>query len=161
MAKGSEIILSSDPGGVFDAGPITDTSKPGTVVEMVPASAFENGRPKWRASSASVGTKRGIAILVNDWLQGKLSTDAYVANTMAPNIYWPLMGEELNMLVANVAGTGSAERVLQGDLLGVSAAGKLILDSTYATRPFQAMDQQRGFITADFLLWVKFLGNYA
>lgn len=160
-ASNNTIILSSNPKGVFDSGVIDDTSKPGTCMEMVTATTFQNGRPHWRASSDTVGTKRGICVLVEDWLQGKLVSDAFVSGTFIPNLYWPALGEELNLLVANVSGTGSAERVLQGDRLGVSAAGKLILDSSYATRPFQAMEEQRGFITADFLLWVKFLGTYA
>ena len=158
--KGSEIILTSPPRGVFDEGIIDAALKPGQIVEITPNTAFDNGRPHWRASSLAAGTHRGIAVLVNDSEQGQLATTAYVANTRC-FVYWPASGEELNLLMGNIAGTGSAEDIQQGQALGVDTTGKLIVDSTYNSRPFEAMEPVHGFVTADFLLWVKFRGPFA
>jgi hypothetical protein len=158
MSQGSLIIDRAKARGIFDEGTITDTSKPGTVMEIVPGSAFIGGRPQWRASSAADGTKRGIVVLLEDGLQGKLATDAYVANTRC-FLYWPQPGEELNMLVTAGAGTGTSNDVDQGDFLGVGSTGKLKPDSSYATRPFQAMEDVSTI--ADALVNCKYLGPYA
>jgi hypothetical protein len=157
MARGQEIIVSSEPRGVFDEGVIDDTSKPGTLMEMVPNAAFVGGRPTWRASSHAAGAKGPVVVLLPDQLQGKTATDAYVAGTRC-FLYWPVAGENLNLLLGDVAGTGDI--VTQGDLFGSTTTGKIIRNSSYTSAPFQAMESLAA-ATADALVWVKYLGNQA
>lgn len=181
MAKGSKILITGEPRGFRDEGYITDTSKPGMCVEIVPAAALINGHPQWRARSQTAGAVGPIAVLLGDVLQGKLEVgavgasvtsggstitglpgagDAYVANTPC-FIYWPLPGEELNMLVGDVAGT--ADTFAIGDLYGVNNNGKLIKDSSYNDAPFSCIDSSATGVaaTADAIVAFKFLGRCA
>ncbi len=158
MARGTEIIVSSEPRGRFTEGIISGTPKPGTIMELLAATAPVGGRFTWRASTRSTGAKGAIAVLLPDNLQGKLATDAYVTLTRG-FLYFPVAGEELNLLVADVAGT--ADDVAIGALFGVeTTTGKLKADSSYGSAPFQALEA----ITdpaADYLLWCMYLGNQA
>lgn len=139
--RGNEILLSADPKGRFIEGIITDTSKPGTILEIVPGSTLLNGRHKWRASSLAQGRPRAIAVLLEDHLQGKGPTDAYVANTQC-FIYFPISGDEMNMLV-DIVGTGTGATVGSsvGELLEANPDGHLTLEvSVTAPCPFVACE---------------------
>lgn len=157
MAKGNEIIVTAEPRGTFDEGIITDTSKPGTFMEIVPATAPVGGRFSWRARSLTAGSKGPLVILLNDSEQGKTSADAYVSGTRC-RLYWLCAGEEYNVRVADVAGT--ADDVAIGDLFGVDATGKAKANAGYASAPLQALEVKTD-PTAEYLLWVKCLGHLA
>lgn len=155
---GTKVIASADPKGKFDEGIITDTSKPGTCMELVPGTAKNGGRGSFRARSVTAGAKGPICVLLEDDLQGKLITDAYVANTRG-RLYWPLPGEELNMLVKDVAGTGDV--ITTGTtLFGVNNTGTLTRDSSYASAPFLAFETAAA-LTADAHFLMKFMGSFA
>lgn len=157
MAKGNEIILTAIPGGVFDEGIISGTPKPGTILEVM-ATALVGGRPTFRAVTRSTGAKGPIAVLLPDWLNGKTSGDAMTSGQRV-QVYWPEAGDELNLLVADVSGT--ADDVAIGDLFGVeTVTGKLKANSSYTSAPFAAMEAVTD-PTADYLLFVKYLGNQA
>jgi len=161
MAKGSQIIVSANPQGKFDECVISGTPKPGVCMEIVPGTALQGGRPTMRAVTRATGAKGPICVLLPDSMQGKLPTDAYVDGTRG-FVYWPIAGEELNMLLGDVSGTGSVEDTAIGDLFGVeTVTGKIIANSAYTATPFQSMEARHGFITADELLWTKFLGMSA
>lgn len=179
MARGTNIVITAEPRGQFLEGTITDTSVPGTVMEVVPADAGIGGRKKYRAASHAAGAKAPIYVLLPDYMQGKLGVggleagavsggvtqganyaavgDAYVANTRC-FLYAPLMSEELNLVLGDVAGT--ADSVAIGDLFGVNNNGKLIANSSYTSAPFQAMEAMSN-VSADTMLWVQYLGNQA
>lgn len=157
MAKGTEIVLAVPAKGTFEECTVSGTPKPGTCMEIVPATAPANGRFTYRAKSLTAGSKGGVAVLLPDRLQGKLETDAYVSGTRG-FLYWPVAGEELNLLVADVAGT--ADDVAIGDLMGIDATGKLHANAAYTSAPFMALEPITD-PTADYLLWVKYLGNNA
>lgn len=158
MARGTEIIVSSEPRGRFTECIVSGTPKPGTVMELLPATNPVGGRFTFRASTRSTGAKGGIAVLLPDSLQGKLATDAYVTGTRG-FLYWPAAGEELNMIVTNVAGT--ADDVAIGDLFGVeTTTGQLKANSSYGSAPFQALEVITDPIV-DYLLWTMYLGNQA
>lgn len=156
--KGNEIIVSANPQGKFLEGTISGTPKPGTCMELVPATGLVGGRFTYRAVTRADGAKGPIYILLPDMLQGKMATDAYVSGTRG-FLYAPIMGEDLNMLVADVAGT--ADDVAIGDLFGVAqTSGKLKANSGFASAPFQANEVITD-PTADYFLWVTYLGNLA
>src|SRR4051794_2489426 len=102
--RGTEIVVSSEPQGHFAEGIIGAALKPGICCEITPAVAMVGGRPTWRARTSADGAIGPVVILVNDYLQGKLATDAYVSGTRG-FLYWPQAGEEFNMLLGDVAGT--------------------------------------------------------
>lgn len=126
MAKGNEIIVSANPRGVFQEGTINGALKPGTLVQIdVSEGLNAQGRPKWEAFNADAdGDQRLIAVLLPDTLRGKLATDAYVDGEHC-YVYIPVAGEELNMLVGDVAGTGDDHAF--GELLMANDGdGKLV-----------------------------------
>ena len=137
--KGNDIILSSPPRGPVEEGIISGTPKPGTIMEIVPGTAPVNGRFTWRASTVTTGNARMVAILCADNLQGKLPTDAYVSGTRG-RIYFPLIGEEVNVLFAPEPGTGSVSTVKIGDLLGINTSGLAVPNSSYPSTPFQSLE---------------------
>lgn len=155
--KGTEIVLDAEPRGHFEECIVYGTPKPGTVMELK-AAALASGRATYQAATRTTGGKGAVAVLCADHLQGKGHSDAYVSGTRG-FLYWPIAGEELNMLVADVSGT--ADDVAIGDLFGVeTVTGKLKANSSYASTPFQAMEVITDPI-ADYWLFCKYLGNNA
>lgn len=138
-ARGTKIIISAQPQGKFMEGIIQGTPKPGTVLEIV-TPFYQGGRHLWRAfETGQDGDKRIIAVLTEDDLQGKLITDAYVTLTRC-FIYVPIAGEELNMLIANLAGT--ADDHAAGEMLMVdNGTGMLVASAgTPESEPFMLLE---------------------
>lgn len=172
MAKGKSIIVSSNPKGNFGEGIISGTPKPGTLMEKVAATAPVGGRFTYQVAQRASGAIGPIIILLEDDLQGKLgvsSTAAYTGGPPAPGdayvsgtrgfLYWPVSGEDFNLIVASVAGT--ADDVAIGDLFGVqTATGKLLANSSFAATPFESNEVVTD-PTADYMLWVTFRGPQA
>lgn len=154
MAKGTEIVVTSNPKGMFLEGIMSGTPKPGTVME-IKNSAMVGGRPTWQVWSKASGAYGLIAVLCPDRLQGTLATDAYVTATRC-FLYVPIGGEELNMLYHDVAGT--ADDIAIGALFGVeTATGKIIANSAYAKPCFTALEVVTD-PSADQLVWCMFNG---
>lgn len=158
MAKGNEIIVSMEPRGVFHEGYVSGTPKPGTVMQIQAGTAMDGtGRFTWEVYNAAAdGDQRLIAVLLHDKLQGKLATDAYATGDRC-RLYCPLPGEELNMLVADVSGTGDDHTV--GEILMVDdGTGKLVATTgTPESEPFICLEATTD-PTADALLWCIFTG---
>lgn len=158
MARGSAIVINADARGNWEEGKVTDTSLPGTFMEIVPATNPEAGRFSWRARSLANGAIGPVVILVNDWEQGHVATLAVVANTGGHKLYWPLPGDELNALVAESTGTGTSGENAIGDRLSINTSGRLMAGGALATRPFWLLDRTGLETYTTALKWVKFLG---
>ncbi len=161
MAKGSKIIITADPKGHFEQVVISGSALyPGMLVETVAATERKNGHRTVQAVSRTAGTKGSICVLVGDNPQGFISTTVFVTGTQAL-AYWPLNGDELNMLIKDVTGTGDATAI--GDKYGVNATGSLTKDTgSYASTPFEVQETiAAGGITADTLVWMQFDGSQA
>jgi hypothetical protein len=160
MAKGNGIIVSANPRGVFLEGLISGTPKPGTVMQISAATEPVGGRYQWEAYNPDAdGNQRIIAVLLPDELQGKTAADAYVTGTRG-FLYCPVPGEELNMLVKDVAGTG--ENFAIGDLFIVDdGTGKLVdTTGTPEAEPFICLETIAAAtaIAADHLVHCMFTG---
>lgn len=157
MPSGNEIIVSSPPLGRFISGIISGTPKPGTMMQIQAGTAPVNGLFTWEAYAPGTdGDRLPVVILLDDELQGKLATEAYVSGTEG-RLYAPANGEELNILFGNAAGTG--DDVAIGDLLmGDTGTGKLInTTGDPESEPFQALEAITD-PTADQLLWAMYTG---
>ncbi len=162
MAKGNEIIVTSPERGVRLEGFVSGTPKPGTVMQIVGGTAPVAGRFTWEVYDAdSDGDQRIIAVLLPDHLQGKTATDAYASGDRC-YLYCPIMGEQLNMLIADVSGTGTAgsENKAIGDLLMVDDGTGKLIDTTGSpeSEPFILLEVQAEPISADALLWCMYTG---
>ena len=125
--KGNQIIVSAEPRGVFIEGIIGDTSKPGTIMSLQ-TTAFVAGRDTWKAYNPGTGdaTAGLVAVLIEDFEQGKTWDDAFVSGTRC-KMYVPLPGEEVNLRKADITGTGSPTEALTigQKLLVVDGTGKI------------------------------------
>lgn len=157
----TRIIASSNPKGVFEECVISGTPSPGIVMELVPSTNPVGGRFTYRACTRTNGAKGGIAVLLEDAMQGKLPGDAYVSGTRG-FLYWPVAGEELNMLLRESAGTGTLNTENIGDLLAVEkTTGELMAGGSLASTPFMLLEHVGGPSGTDQLVLVKYLGNNA
>lgn len=138
-ARGRNILITAMPQGRFLEGTIYGTPKPGTVMSLK-AAFYEGGWHQWEPWSYSSGHRRLIAVLLEDRLQGKTIDDAYVTGTRG-FLYCPIAGEELNMLIADIAGTGANNTHAAFEQLMVqTATGKLILESSPESEPFTLLE---------------------
>lgn len=156
MANGNGIIVSAVPRGVFKEGTMYGTPKPGTIMEIKAGTSPVNGEFTWQPFSASNGVKQLIAVLLPDDLQGGLATAAYVTGTRC-FLYCPVAGEELNILVRNIAGTADDITIGEYFMVG-SADGKLLVNSSGASVPFQALEAVTDPV-ADTLTWCMYTGQ--
>lgn len=128
MSKGNTIILSANPQGKFIEGVIADTSKPGTIMQIQAATEMSNGRPTFIAAAPGTDGKAVVHnVLLEDGLQGKTITDAYVSGTRC-FVYVPLPGEELNVIVGEGAGTANTFAI--GDRFEINATGGYLIPET-------------------------------
>lgn len=169
MSKGQSIIVTAKPQGVFLEGIIDSTPSPGMCMEIKPAVAPVSGRHTWRARSLAAGSKGQMTILRENDLEGFLGLGAYRSfGPRAPGtayvsgtrgfLYDPVMGEEMNIYVKDVAGT--ADDVAISDLFGASNDGTFHANSSYTSAPWQSMEVITD-PTADYMLWATYLGNNA
>ena len=148
MAHGKEIVVSScrkgkDFEGVIKTG---ETFKPGMVVQIDPTVALIDG--KWTckifARDADGDRPAGPLIVVDfDAEQGKTPADAWPVGSSANyrfKGYIPAEGDELNMLLLDVAGT--ADDHTAGEILMVdNGTGKLIATTgTPESEPFMLLE---------------------
>ena len=167
MARGNEIIVSAQPKGVFLEGWIFGALFPGIVVQVRGSVAEQSGRFTYEAYAPGAdGNRRAIMVLLPDQLQGKLATDAYVSGDRC-FLYCPIMGEQLNMLVADVPGTGTgtgegAEWTAGnvGDMMMVDSGTGMLIDSAGApeSEPFETREIQAVPSWGNNLIWVMYTG---
>lgn len=126
MPKGNEIVVTSNPKGMFLEGTIQDTSLPGTIMQIKAATKFVSGRPSWISANVGTNGKQALhAVLLPDNLQGKTTSDAYVSGTRC-FLYVPISGEELNVLCGI---SGSVTFAIGDRLMLYSGSGILTADS--------------------------------
>lgn len=157
MARGNSIVVTAEPKGQFLEGTIADTSKPGTIMQVKAATAFKGGRPSYVAGAPGTDGKQVLpAVLLEDNLQGKTSSDAYVSGTRC-RLYCPVAGEELNILVGEVAGTGNSYAI--GDRLIIDAEDGILVPETGSPQATQFVALEAVTqVAGSYLLHVLYLG---
>jgi hypothetical protein len=151
MAHGKGIVVASNPRGIFLEGIISGTPKPGTMMQVQAGTDPVAGRFTYEVYNPSAdGDPRPVIVLLPDANQGGLETAAYVSGTRG-FLYVPFTGEEINMLVKDLVGTGDTHAI--GDRLkGEHGSGKLIAEATSANNaPFTLLEKSAA-LTADTLL---------
>jgi hypothetical protein len=162
MARGNDIIVSSNPRGRFVEGKLKTgiTPKPGTIMQLEAATAIDaNGRFTFElaAPDADGGRPKGpLLILDYDWGTGKLPTDAY-ADSASVRCYVPIPGEEFNLLLQDVSGTADDHAI--SEMLIVDTGTGLLIATTGSpeTEPFQLLETITD-PTADTLAHVIYTG---
>ena len=140
MSFGTRIIASAEPKGMYLEGIVSGALLPGIMVQMKVSAGLTGGEPTWEAYNPNAtGDPRLVAILLEDQLQGGLITTAYTTGTKC-FVYCPLPGEQINICVKDVAGTGDIHTF--GDrVVGEAGSGKFLVQSTSANAAqFQLME---------------------
>lgn len=156
--KNSVILLNgTEPKGRYVEGIISGTPKPGVAMQVQAGTAPVNGRLTYEVYNPSAdGDPREVLILLEDSLQGKLYSDAYVSGTRG-FLYAPIPGDEFNMIVLDVAGTGDDHTIGERMMLD-QGTGKLVTQGTSANRAqFQLLEAATD-PAADAWMWCVFTG---
>lgn len=165
MANGNKIVIrGTEVNGIREEGTLANggTALPGVIMELKPSTAFTNGRGSYRVYQPGTSGNRKIMFVLNtNPLNGQVATQAYNDGDHI-YLYVPQAGDDLNLLVKGVAGTGATTIHNIGDLMIVeNASGKLISTTgSEQSDPFQVQgDPAAGTsINADTLVWVKATG---
>lgn len=135
-ARNNKTVISAHPQGKFLEGKIYGTPKPGTCMSL--RSAFADGNwHEWEPFSYTSGHRRLICVLTEDEDQGYTINDAYVSGTRG-FLYCPIAGEELNMLIDDIAGTADDHTVGE-QLMVQTGTGRLIVESSPEAEPFMLL----------------------
>ncbi len=157
--KGNKILINgNEPEGRFITGIISGAGcAPGMAMEIVPATEPVNGMFTYRRrQTGSNGDKRPLIVLLEDTLQGVKpdvnGANVYTAGSVA-QLYAPINGDELNLLVENLSGTADSHAI--GDQLMVDVAsgfGKWIVQASAANSAPATLEETSAALTADTLL---------
>jgi len=145
MAKGNNIIISEVERGTRSEGTLKSgiTPKPGTILQIdASAGTGDDGRFTFELFDADAdgGRPKGpLYVLLEDKARGRNQTTAYADGDRC-FVYCPAPGEELNLLIADVAGTGDDHSA--GEMLIIDdTTGKLIATTgTPETEPFMLLE---------------------
>lgn len=130
-ATANTVLLTANPKGNFLEGPIGDTSKPGTIMQIQGSTALIGNEATWVAAAPGAdGAKVLPALLLEDRLQGKTITDAYVSGRKC-FLYFLLPGDIFLALVGEVAGTGNSYE--PGDRLIIDAEDGILVPEVGST----------------------------
>lgn len=158
MSSHNKIVLSGQPMGRFLEGIVSGTPKPGQMLQIKAATEPVGGRHTWEVfNGAADGEQTLVAILCENDFLGKGPTDAY-ADGERCKLYCPIPGDELQVLLENIAGTGDYFAI--GDKLMVNdGTGKFIATTgSPESEPFIVLETVAA-ITADTLCHVIFTGH--
>jgi hypothetical protein len=158
MARGNNIIVSSNPKGIFREGIMAtgQTPKPGTIMQVDASVALQSGTHTYTAYNRDADGNLpagGLWVLLPDSLRGIDATTAYAAGDRC-FLYEPKAGEELNLLFGNASGT--ADDIALGDVLMVNDGDGKVIETTGT--PEQEVGVALEAIvdpTADQLIWVQ------
>lgn len=165
MARGKTIIVSApeSPRGVLMEGYIAtgETPKPGTIMQRDPTIALKGGRATYKIFNRDADGDQPAGafwVLLEDRFRGdRTETSAYAAGDRC-FLYAPLPGEELNLLVANLAGTADDHAL--GEILMVDDGTGLLVATTGSPETEVAMLLEAiTDPTADTLAWVEWSGH--
>jgi hypothetical protein len=161
MARGNCIVVSTDPKGRWSEGYIGTglTPKPGTIMQIDHSVALKGGRHTfvlYNADADGGRPKGAIFVLRENYLLGRPPTEAYAAGDRA-FFYTPAPSDELNLLVANLAGT--ADDHSAGEMLIIDDTTGLMIATTGTPETEVAqLNEDITDPTADTLAWCTWTG---
>ncbi len=159
MPRGNGIIVTADPKGQFEEGFIYtgQTPKPGQILQREYTTALKGGRWTYKLYDRAADGDRPAGSL---WIllpQLHRHVDVAYAAGEACQVYSPRAGEEYNLMLADVSGTGDDHLI--GEIMIVDdSTGKLI--ATTGTPQTDSFVLQEAITdpVADQLVWVTYSG---
>ena len=166
--KGTRIIVTSKPRGVFEDAYIEGIPTPGVCMEIKPSTEPVGGLFRYQMYGVQAGSsgqyvtndgdRKAIAILLEYDQEGGIYSRAYVDGDLG-RIYWPAMGEQFNMRVQVVSGTPDTF-IIGEEMMVDNGTGELLTaDSDAEAHPFTMLETEATALTADEYKWVRFNGE--
>lgn len=162
MARGNRIIVSADPKGTFMEGIVAagETPLPGMILQRDPTVALQGGRQTFKIYDRGADGDQPLGafwVVTEDRLQGKTTADAYAAGSRI-FVYSPIAGEELNLLLLNITGTGDDHTA--GEILMVDdGTGKLIATTGTPETEVAVLLETVTDPATDTLAWCEWSGH--
>jgi hypothetical protein len=159
MARGAKIIVTADWKGLERQGYIADGSTvllPGTIWQRDASVALRHGEATYKIYQPGADGENplgGYWVLLENIYLGRPPTEAWAAGDFA-RFYSPRNGEELNLVVANLAGTAD-DHALGAKLMVDHTTGKLI--ATTGSPEDEVAELLEAIVdpTADTLAWCE------
>jgi hypothetical protein len=164
MARGNEIVVTSPPRGKFEEGYVAagETHYPGMIVQRDASVALKGGRHTYKIYSRDADGDQPagafwVATNLLGALRGGLTSEGYAAGERV-QYYSPQDGEEINLLVGNLSGTGDDHAL--GEILMVdNGTGKLIATTGSPETEVAQLLEAITDPTADTLAWCQWSGH--
>lgn len=156
MARGNRIVVNPDAKGMYEWGYIATAESPGTIFQRDASVALKHGKHSYKVYQPGADGENplgGYWVLVENLYEGKTSTTAYAAGDFA-KLYSPRMGDELNLLIANIAGTAD-DHALNEKLMVDHSTGKLIATTGTPEDEVAQLLEAITDPTADTLAWCQ------
>lgn len=164
MARGNETIVTANPRGVFEEGYVKtgQTFSPGMGVLRDASVALINGKHTYKLydETADGDHPTGALWVVTNLLNalvGKTLSDTYAAGTRV-SVYSPVAGEELNLLLKDIAGTAD-DHALGEKLVIDTGTGKWIATTGSPETEFAQLLEVVTDPAADTQAWCQWSGN--
>lgn len=156
MARGNRIVVNPDARGTYEWGYLTTAEKPGTIHQRDASVALKSGKHTYKVYQPGTDGENplgGYWVLVENLYQSQDATVAYAAGDFV-KFYSPRMGDELNLLLANLAGTAD-DHPLNEKMMVDTGTGKLIVTTGSPEDEVAQLLEVVTDPTADQLVWVQ------
>jgi hypothetical protein len=156
MARGQRIVVNPDAKGTYKWGYLATAEYPGTVFQVDPTVALKSGQHTLKVYQPGTDGENplgGYWVLVEDLMTARTTVTQYAAGEFA-KFYSPRMGDELNLLVANLAGTAD-DHPLGEKMMLDTGTGKLIVTTGTPEDEVAVLLEAITDPTADTLAWVQ------
>lgn len=157
--KGNRVVISAPSHGKRYRGKISGTPKPGTIMQIDASEISADDMLTFEVYNADAdgGRPKGpFFVLEEDLLQGKTMDDAYADGDQGW-LYIPQAGDQLNLRLADVAGT--ADDHTKGEMLIVNDTdGKLIATTGTPETEVAMLMETITDPTADTIAWCIWTG---
>lgn len=156
MARGNRIVVNPDAKGQYQWGYLTTAEKPGTVHQRDASVALKAGKHTYKVYQPGADGENPLGsywVLCENLHEGRDANTAYAAGDFA-KFYCPLPGDELNLLLANLAGTAD-DHPLGEKMMLDHGTGKLIVTTGTPEDEVAQLLEAVTDPTADQLVWVQ------
>jgi hypothetical protein len=156
MARGNKIVVNADAKGMYEWGYITTAEKPGTIFQRDASVALKHGKHTYKVYQPGADGENpvgGYWVLDFDPYTGRTADTAYAAGDFA-KLYSPRMGDELNLLIANISGTAD-DHALNEKLMVDTGTGKLVVTTGTPEDEVAQLLETITDPTADTLAWCQ------
>ncbi len=158
MARGNCIIVTSDPKGQFEEGYVktSQTFYPGMVVLRDASVALKGGKHTYKIYDESGDGNNptgALWIVLEDGRIGKTTSDSFAAGERC-FLYSPRAGEELNLLLLNIAGTAD-DHALGEKLMIDTGTSKFIITTGSPEQEVAQLLEVVTDPTTDTLAWCQ------